>query len=175
MKKLISKKVASAENRQERLKIAWWIVGFVDGEGTFSVSIFRNKTTKTGWQIFPEFVVTQSVNSILALEEIKKFFGVGNIYINKRHDNHKQNLCRYCVRSLKELDEVIIPFFNEFNLVTHKAKDFEKFKECVSLIKKRSHLTINGIEKLIEITNTMNSKRLKKFLESSETRRQDLQ
>ena len=48
--------VSVADNQQERLD-AEWIVGFVDGEGCFSVSFFRNKTTKFGWQVFPEFVV----------------------------------------------------------------------------------------------------------------------
>src|SRR6059058_6284304 len=33
-----------------------WIVGFVDGEGCFSVTI-QKTTTATGWQVFPEFVV----------------------------------------------------------------------------------------------------------------------
>ena len=54
-----------AENWQERLKIAYWLVGFVDGEGTFSVSVFKNDTTKTGWQVFPEFVVTQGNSKLV--------------------------------------------------------------------------------------------------------------
>ena len=49
----------SADNQQERLLKIGWIVGFTDGEGCFSLSIFRNKTSKLGWQVFPEFVITQ--------------------------------------------------------------------------------------------------------------------
>jgi len=36
----------SADNQQGRLDFSSWIVGFVDGEGCFSVSIFRNRTSK---------------------------------------------------------------------------------------------------------------------------------
>jgi hypothetical protein len=54
-----SKKVIGADNQQERLKIAYWITGFTDGEGCFSIAVINNKTTKFGKQIFPEFVVTQ--------------------------------------------------------------------------------------------------------------------
>ena len=41
-----SEKVFGADNQQERLKIESWITGFTDGEGCFSVSFIRNKTTK---------------------------------------------------------------------------------------------------------------------------------
>ena len=37
--KIPSKNVIGADNQQERLKIAWWIVGFTDGEKrTFNYS-----------------------------------------------------------------------------------------------------------------------------------------
>src|SRR3990167_9821942 len=110
----------SADNQQERLKITSWITGFVDGEGCFSISIFRNKTSKLGWQIFPEFAVTQGEKSLASLKLLKNFFGCGKIFINRRHDNHKENIYRYCVRSLKELDQVIIPFFKANRLRTSK-------------------------------------------------------
>ena len=48
-----------ADNQQERLKTVGWIVGFVDGEGCFSVTIQKAPSMATGWQVFPEFVVTQ--------------------------------------------------------------------------------------------------------------------
>ena len=157
-----------AENRQERLKIAFWIVGFVDGEGTFSVSVFKNNTTKTGWQVFPEFVVTQGERSLNTLHLIKEFFKVGSIYVNRRHDNHKENLYRYCVRALDELDNVIIPFFDEYHLKSDKLSDFEKFKNCVRLIKSKSHLTVIGLNEIRSIARTMNKGRIKNSLESSE-------
>lgn len=155
-----SKKVLGAENRQERLKIAWWIVGFVDGEGTFSISIFKNHTTKSGWQVFPEFVITQGERSLRALESIKKFFGTGNIFINRRHDNHRENLYRYCVRSVKDLDSAIIPFFDKFSLKSDKLSDFKNFKKCVTLIKQKQHLKEEGFEKIRQIANGMNRGKL---------------
>ena len=58
-----SKNAINADNQQERLKNVGWVIGYVDGEGCFSISLFRNKTTKFGWQVFPEFVVTQGAQS----------------------------------------------------------------------------------------------------------------
>jgi len=36
-----SDNVRGAENQQERLMAIGWVVGFVDGEGCFSCSIYR--------------------------------------------------------------------------------------------------------------------------------------
>jgi len=54
-----SDKPSGADNQQERPLAAEWIVGFVDGEGCFSVPIFRNTTCRSGWQCQREFAVVQ--------------------------------------------------------------------------------------------------------------------
>lgn len=141
----------SRDNQQERLKTASWIVGFVDGEGCFSVSIFKNRTTKSGWQVLPEFVVTQGEKSLAALEEIKDFFECGRIFVNRRYDNHTENLYRYCVRAFADLKEKIIPFFEENPLRTVKKRDFEKFKTAIQLMNNRVHLTKKGVGRLIKL------------------------
>lgn len=162
-----SDKQSSADNQQEKLK--YWIVGFVDGEGTFSVSFNKNNTTSSGWQIFPEFVITQGAKSLFALQEIKKFFDCGKLYENRRKDNHKENLYRFCVRSFKDLEEKIVPFFQANPLRTAKKEDFSKFVQILSLIKKGVHLTPKGASDIAKITETMNRKKESRYLASSET------
>ena len=55
----------SAGNQQERLIQLGWVIGFVDGEGCFSLGFVRQpcraerKGYKTGYQVFHEFAVTQ--------------------------------------------------------------------------------------------------------------------
>ncbi|MBU1000126.1 LAGLIDADG family homing endonuclease [Patescibacteria group bacterium] len=131
---------SSADNQQERLKMIGWIVGFVDGEGCFSVSVFKNRTTRSKFQVFPEFVITQGQKSLSSLEEIKNFFGCGAIYVNRRYDNHKENIYRYCVRSLKDLNETIIPFFKANQLKTHKKHNFEILCRAVDMILKKKSI-----------------------------------
>ena len=152
------KKALRADNQQERLAIANWIVGFVDGEGSFLISLFRNKTTKLGWQVFPEFVVTQGAKSLKTLEEVKNFFDCGKVFINRRYDNHHENIYRFCVRSIKDLREKVVPFFETYQLRTAKLKDFKKFTQVLSLMEKQIHLTMVGLEKIRDITLTMNRK-----------------
>ena len=161
-------------NQQERSEIELWIVGFTDGEGCFSVSMFRNKTTTLGWQVFPEFVLTQGKKSLPALEIFLRHFKCGKIYKNTRYDNHKEHLYRYCVRSLQDLREVIIPFFKKHRLYTAKQHDFELFSEIVESLFQKKHLSESGLRAIARKIEKMNRKKKSVFLESSETTRHAL-
>ncbi len=166
-----SDNMLGADNQQERLKTVGWIVGFVDGEGCFSVTI-QKATTATGWQVFPEFVVTQGEKSLQALHDLQEFFGCGRIFINRRYDNHREHLYRFCVRSVADLRKKIIPFFHEHQLRTAKREDFNKFTRVLELMAERKHLSSVGIMEIATIVQTMNRKKPSRFLESSETTRQ---
>jgi hypothetical protein len=158
-----SDKVTGAENQQERLiEFRGWVIGFVDGEGCFSIGFVRQpnragrKGYNAGYQVFHRFVVTQGVKSVTCLEELRSFFGVGRIFTNYRHDNHKEHLCQYNVTKRSDLMETIIPFFRQFPLRSAKQADFEKFAECVELTAAGLHLTPQGLIQIAEIAQTMN-------------------
>ena len=53
-----SDNVTGADNQQERLDS--YIAGYVDGEGSFSVSVQRNSSCRVGFQLIPEFHVSQN-------------------------------------------------------------------------------------------------------------------
>lgn len=154
-----SEKVLGADNQQERLKMACWISGFTDGEGCFTISVIKNPTTRFGKQIFPEFVITQGAKSVKALEEIQKFFGCGSIVLNKRYDNHNEHLYRYCVRSISDLSDIIIPFFDRFSLKTYKQGDFRLFKKVINLMSKKLHLKEKGWNEILAIASKTNRKK----------------
>ena len=164
---------SSADNQQERLETSSWIVGFVDGEGCFSASIFRNRTTSLGWQVFPEFVITQGESSITALKKVRNYFQCGSVIVNKRYDNHTENLYRYCVRSVEELDGTIIPFFKRHPLQTAKKEDFAIFCDIVQKMKAKQHLSVDGMAEIAKQIEKMNRQKASNFLESLETIRQD--
>ena len=148
-----------------------WIVGFTDGEGCFSVSMFRNTTTKFGWQVFPEFVITQGKKSLPALEIFRSYFDCGKIYENARYDNHKEYLYRYCVRSIEDLRGKIIPFFQKNRLYTAKQNDFEIFTDIVEKVFRKEHLSESGLRVIARKIEQMNRKKKSAFLESPETTR----
>ncbi|HAY12661.1 TPA: endonuclease [Candidatus Falkowbacteria bacterium] len=160
-----------ADNQQERLRFEGWISGFVDGEGCFTISIIRNRsvTTRQGWQIFPEFVVSQGEKSRTALQKIERYFECGYINLNTRRDNHHEQMLKYCVRSIHDLDEKIIPFFERNKLKTSKKNDFQVFKKVIKLMIKRKHLSEKGLERVRNLLQTMNRRKYERALKSSET------
>jgi hypothetical protein len=149
-----------ADNQQGRLE-PWYVVGFTDGEGCFSISIFKNSTTKLGYQVFPEYVLVQGAKSVTVLEEVQSFFDCGRIYENRRTDNHRENLHRYCVRSLQDIQEKIIPFFKKYQLKTNKRFDFEAFCLGVDMISRKEHLTPDGLDRLRSLAATMNRQKIR--------------
>lgn len=154
-----SDNVWGAENQQERLATIGWIVGFVDGEGCFSVPIYRCGVMTLRRQVRPEFAVAQGASSRDVLEELVKFFGVGKVYRNARYDNHREDMFRYCVRRIGDLRDVIVPFFQQNTLRTAKRENFEKFATIIELMALRRHLSVPGIMQIAEITQTMNHRK----------------
>jgi hypothetical protein len=156
---------SAAENQQERLIKIGWITGYVDGEGYFSINLIRQphrhtrRGYKTGFQVAHEFAVTQGASSVDSLQLLVKFFGVGAVYINRRYDNHKEHVYRYCVRARNDLVKAIIPFFDRYPLRTSKQGNFLKFAECIRLIEAGVHLTNSGLIQIVEIAETMNHKK----------------
>ena len=155
-----------AENQQERLiEFRGWVIGFVDGEGCFSISFVRQanrpgrKGYTAGYQVSHRFVVSQGVSGVHMLEELKEFFGCGRIFINRRHDNHREDMAQFIVHSREDLLEKIIPFFREHPLRTAKRNDFEKFAVCVELASRGRHLMRAGLIEIAEITETMNRRK----------------
>ena len=160
----------SAENQQERLIKIGWVTGFVDGEGCFSIGFVRQpdrthrKGYRSGYQVSHNFVVVQGAKSKSTLEELKEFFGVGKVYVNRRYDNHKEHLYRYNVYDRNDLLTTIIPFFRKHPLRTAKQKDFEKFAQCVEWMQKGYHLSKEGILEIANIVQTMNNQKPRQSL-----------
>ena len=121
-------------------------------------------TTKLRWQVQPQFVVAQSVSSRDVLEELVRFFGCGKVYVNQRHDDHREPLALYYVERFTDLRDVIVPFFQEHQLRTSKREDFAKFVRVLRLMEERKHLTVSGLIEIAEIAETMNRRKPSEFL-----------
>lgn len=127
-----------------------WIVGFVDGEGCFHVSINKHEEMSQGVQVNPEFTVVQHEVDVQVLYALKAYFGCGVV-----RNNHGDQMA-YRVRGLKHLIEIIIPFFEKHTLKTKKQIDFLKFRTILLKMQKGDHLTTEGIEEIRAIKEQMN-------------------
>jgi intein-encoded DNA endonuclease-like protein len=127
-----------------------WVVGFVDGEGCFHVSVQSHPEMTAGYQVLPEFVVVQHLRDVSILYALKKFFQGGVVRIN--HDD------RYCYRMRKlEQLEKLCDFFLKHPLKTKKNVDFRKFRKIVLMMKEKKHLTKEGLKTIINLALQMNT------------------
>ncbi len=139
---------------------AQWIVGFVDGEGCFHIAITQNLSLRHGYQVLPEFTVTQHKRDLKVLYALKHFFGCGVVRVN-----HGERFC-YRVRGFRHLLEIVVPFFEKHRLLTSKRLDFEKFRKVLVLMARGQHLDPEGIQRIRDIQQTMNRQRAKNLRES---------
>ena len=177
-----SDNLTGADNQQEtaRAKLGLdprWVVGFVDGEGCFCVSVHHNQRCAPGtggWQLHPVFQVYQHQRYRAVLEELVAFFACGRI----RPKGPKSSVLTYAVDSLQALEGSILPFFEQYPPVI-KQCDFRLFAEIVRSMRRKEHLQRTGFERLLRLAYAMNAygkqraRTLEEVLEgSSETARQ---
>ena len=66
----------------------FYVTGFVDGEGSFSILVLKRETYKTGWNIIPVFTINLNSRDTALLEKIQSFFGgIGKITIREKDNS----------------------------------------------------------------------------------------
>jgi len=173
-----SKKPTSADNQQERSRqyICGYVVGLVDGEGSFHIAFPKRDDLSAGISVMPEFHLSQHRDSRQVLELVQNLFGCG--YIKENHPRSSDKTLVYIIRSREDLLLKIIPFFETYSLKTKKQKDFQIFAQIVRLIHQGQHQNNRGLIKIINLVYRMNQsgqRRIRKkeslitALKSSET------
>ena len=135
---------------------AQWIVGFVDGEGCFHVSINRNDSMTLGYQVLPEFTVVQHERDVKVLHALKAFFNCGVVRVNRKDKTSVR--MAYRVRNLQHLLDIVCPFFMKHQLKTQKHVEFRKFRRILMLMDQGAHLTEQGLEEIRDVVKQMNRK-----------------
>jgi hypothetical protein len=108
------------------------------------------------------------------LERLALTFGCGSV----RAKGPNSSVEVFVVSSSRDLEERVIPFFEEHELLVKKA-DFERFASIVRAMRRKEHLAPRGFERVVRLAYQMNaggkqrSRTLKEVIEgSSETIRQ---
>ena len=133
-----------------------YIAGFVDGEGSFHVAFQRSDDVRLGWQVIPEFHLSQNASSKHVLEAIQGRFGCGSIKENHRgrKNDHTYVLV---VRNRQDLATKVIPFFERYPLYTQKKNDFSIFRKVVEMMEQKHHLSREGFSEIVYLAYSMNA------------------
>jgi len=130
---------------------SWAITGLMDAEWSFGVNIIADGSRKLGYIISAHVEMGLNFEDKALLEKIKATLGVGNIYYNS-----KDNTYKWKVSDINQISNVIIPHFTIFYLVTQKWADFEILKQIVEIIKSKRHLTVEGLQEIVNLKASLN-------------------
>jgi hypothetical protein len=162
-----SDNATGAANQQERLDA--YIAGFVDGEGSFHVAIQRNHCTRVGWQLVPEFHVSQDRSRAEILYLIRERFDCGALRENHRASNDLTLV--FVVKRRSGLLLRVIPFFERNPLLSCKREEFIAFAGIVKRMEEGEHLHDDGFRRLASIAVRMNGGgKYRRIHRSSESR-----
>lgn len=129
--------------------IGYYLAGFVDGEGSFNVSLRKRKDHSMRWQVILTFNVSQKERAILAL--LKKYLGCGRL------QTRSDGISYYVVSNPTSIIERVIPFFQRFPFLSQvKKKNFSIFQRIAKMMKLKQHLDPEGLKEIIKLREKLN-------------------
>jgi len=133
-----------------------WLSGFVDGEGCFTINIYKRKDTVLGEGVKLVLKITQDKRNEELLENFVKVLGCGGLYSQSKTGN----VIDFMVTGFSNITDKVIPFFLAHPLQGAKRKELADFIKVAELMKLKAHLTKEGLEQIRTIKDGMNTKRL---------------
>lgn len=144
-------------NQQERLsqpeRFKWFLAGFIEGEGSLTVSIKHHESSRFGFYVDPEFLLTQHESGAKLLEMTRKFFRSGRI----SPKSGSPKVLVYSITSRQTLTTTVVPFFEKYVLpYSCKAEAFYRFREILEMMNRKEHHLAQGLCRIVEKAYQMN-------------------
>ncbi len=149
--------MTGADNQQERLGSAeaanWFLAGFIEGEGSLTVSVKKHPTCRSGFYVDPNFFLYQHESGRWLLELAQATFDSGRIYPKSGNPR----VLVYEISSRRCLYEKVVPFFERYIVpFSCKRETFWRFKEILELMERGEHLQPAGLACTVRKVYAMN-------------------
>lgn len=134
-----------------------YLVGLTDGEGCFYINIryeIKNRTKRS--LVEHHFYIKLRGDCLPLLKKVKKAFGCGAIYLQKDKRSNHSECYRFEINSRRDVQNILIPFFDQHPLQGLKKKDYLLFRQAVEMVKQKEYLTPMGMSKFEALKKKMN-------------------
>jgi hypothetical protein len=129
-----------------------YIAGFVDGEGSFYLSVRKRKDYRTGWKFSLHFNISNADKAVM--EQCKKYLQCGKIRTIKKNE---KPFYIFEVSDRNTLRTIIIPFFTRFSFLSNKKKaEFRVFDNLLYFMEQTPVCDRDRLEKLLEYRRQLN-------------------
>lgn len=132
-----------------------YVVGFVDGEGSFSVSIGKHMTLKRKYEVRPEFEIELRADDREIIERICATLGCGRIYDLSYERYGWYPHVKYKITSTQDMKRYLFPFLERYPLQAKKAEAYRLFKKIVEMMLIKKHLSDAGFKKIQKLRDEM--------------------
>ncbi len=133
-----------------REELGFFLAGFVEGEGSFNVSLRRKSDYQVGWQVVMSFNVSQKDPTLLF--QLKEQLGCGIIKVRKI-----DKLYSFDVTNPKDIIQRVIPYFQKYPVLSvSKQRNFFLFCAIAYLMEKGEHRNLIGLRKILELREIIN-------------------
>ena len=126
----------------------WFITGFVDAEGYFSIELFKDSKAKFKYTPRLVFKINLHVKDLAILLSFKDTLGVGTV-------STKGKVTNYTVKSFKDL-AVIVNHFKLYPLVSSKYLVYQYWLQAYNILATKEHFNYQGMTKLAKLKNLIN-------------------
>lgn len=131
-------------------ELGHFISGFIEGEGSFNISLRQKADYKIGWQVVMSFNVSQKDPTVLYL--LKEQLGCGIIKIRKY-----DGLYSFDVTNPFDIVSKIIPYFQKYGIFSDsKYRNFIIFCKVANLMEEGKHRTLPGLKKILRLREKIN-------------------
>lgn len=164
-----SNRIDFKQPEDHSIKISpYWLLGFVEGEGYFSVIIRKT-------EIALEFGISQASCDVDVLKAIQNFLldlpgkyhitrkdtNVVSLSVeNKAKNNNSKTLSKVKIRKTDFITNVLLPFFDNLIWLSKKEKDYQDWRLILNIKNQGKHFTDEGKELIFLISKRMNLNRL---------------
>jgi len=126
----------------------WFMSGFVDAEGYFSIELSKDSKAKFKYTPKLIFGINLHVKDLPILLSFKDTWGVGTV-------STKGKVTRYTVKTFKDL-AVIVNHFKQYPLVSSKYIVFQYWLQAYNIMATKEHFNYLGMTKLATLKNLTN-------------------
>lgn len=153
-KRRLKKPIGKEQIHRQKLN-PHYVGGFIDGEGSFSISIGKHKTTNNGFDVRPEFEIELRADDQVILERILITIGCGRIYDLSYERYGWYPHAKYKITSNKDLEKYLFPFLDKYPLQAKKAESYQYFKTIVLKVLRKEHLTEKGFREIVSLRDRL--------------------
>ena len=149
----------------------YWVAGFTSGDGSFHLNINENKSeSNIISRVSLRFSINLNKRDTKVLEGLVGYFNtvrLSNVEHKIKRQLHTKtqyvytsnNTVTFVISNIDEINDIIIPFFDSYPVQGLKSLDFADFKKVAMMIGAKEHLTIAGLNRILEIKLNMNKHR----------------